>query len=122
MGSSGKPRIHLYLDDRRPCPEGFVLAKTAEECKQLLSECEVNILSLDFDLGYMEPTGDEVARFLAAELNVRSFPQEIYLHTSSDYGRLIMYQMLYPHMPAGTKLHNGSMPPAVLARAAGGAS
>lgn len=43
--------IHLFLDDYRRCPQGFTLARNAEECLLMLKECEVGILSLDFDLG-----------------------------------------------------------------------
>ena len=44
--------IHVYLDDLRPCPQGFALAKDAKECISLLQEFEVDILSLDHDLGW----------------------------------------------------------------------
>ena len=45
--------IHVYLDDLRPCPQGFTLAKDVKECISLLQECEVDILSLDHDLGWI---------------------------------------------------------------------
>lgn len=56
--------IHVYLDDYRPCPKGFVLARNAEECKLLIDSESIDILSLDYDLGWNEPTGYEVVRHL----------------------------------------------------------
>jgi|GEM_PF-153537 hypothetical protein len=107
--------INVFLDDRRPCPPGFVLARTAEECMLLLEECDVNILSLDHDLGPGEPTGYDVAAFI-----VRSgkYPREIYLHTSSDWGRSRMFQILYSNRPEGVMVHMYGMPEEVLRREA----
>lgn len=102
--------INVFLDDLRRCPEGFVLARTAEECMLLLEECEVNILSLDHDLGLGEPTGYDVARFIVER---GKYPKEIYLHTSSAMGRSRMFQLLYKHKPEGTKVHMFAMPDSV---------
>ena len=38
--------MNVYLDDVRNAPEGFVLVKTVEECKELLLNNKVNILFL----------------------------------------------------------------------------
>jgi hypothetical protein len=57
--------IHVFLDDYRPCPPGFVAAKSAEECILLLEAEEVDILSLDYDLGWGNPTGLDVVRYIA---------------------------------------------------------
>lgn len=103
--------INVYLDDYRPCPEGFTLARNAEECVLLLSEFEVNVLSLDYDLGWGQETGMDVVRKL---INSGKYPQCIYLHTSSTSGRLRMYEALYSSKPDQVKLTNGPMPPEVL--------
>jgi hypothetical protein len=107
--------INVYLDDWRKCPPGFVLARTAEECILLLEECEVNILSLDHDLGPGQPTGYDVALYVA---QTGRYPREIYLHTSSDWGRSRMFQVLYQNRPDGVKVHMYSMPEDVLRRVA----
>ncbi|PZE22197.1 cell division protein FtsJ [Paenibacillus xerothermodurans] len=99
--------IHVYLDDLRPCPQGFVPARSADECVLLLQECEVGVLSLDFDLGWGEPDGLQVVRYMVA---AERFPKEIYIHTSSDSGRSTMYQMLYQSKPDYVKLVNSPMP------------
>jgi len=103
--------IHLYLDDWRPNPKGFALARSGEECLLMLRECEVDILSLDFELGYDQMNGgDVVASMIADGLRAR----EIFLHTSSPAGRRKMYELLYAHMPEDVKVHNGPMPESVL--------
>lgn len=96
--------INIFMDDYRKRPEGFTLARTTEECLLLLRECEVNILSLDYDMGPGDYSGDEVARRIVLE---GLYPREIYLHTSSSAGRKAMYELLYTAVPEGTVLHNG---------------
>ncbi|WP_028561158.1 cyclic-phosphate processing receiver domain-containing protein [Paenibacillus pinihumi] len=98
--------IHLYLDDYRRCPEGFVLALNVKECNLLVDEEEIGILSLDFDLGWGEPTGIEVVRHI---VETGRYPKEVYLHTSSPAGKMQMYQYLSEHAPADVILHFGPM-------------
>lgn len=43
--------MNVYVDDLRDCPEGFTIARTFEEAVTLLEQHEVDILSLDHDLG-----------------------------------------------------------------------
>lgn len=107
--------IHVYLDDFRSCPKGFVLARSAEECILLLQDCDVDILSLDYDLGWHAPNGTEVAAWIA---RTGKYPKRIYLHTSSQAGRQHMYQLLYAQLPEESALFNGPMPDAVLEEAA----
>lgn len=109
--------IDVYMDDARPCPAGFVLAKDASECIELLGGCDVRVLSLDYDLGWQQPNGMEVVRYMMAE---RRFPVVIYLHTSSAEGRRRMYESLYASKPGHVRLHNGPMPDAVLREIAAG--
>lgn len=108
--------IHVYLDDYRTCPKGFVLASNAEECKQLLNLETVGILSLDYDLGWAQPTGYEVVRHIVES---GRYPEHIYLHTSSSAGRMQMYHLLSTNAPAHIQLHNGPMPDALLNEIAG---
>lgn len=103
--------IDLFLDDARRCPKGFTLARSAEECIVLLKECEVRVLSLDYDLGWDEPTGLEVARHVAAS---GDYPPVIFLHTSSPAGRRLMYELLYTNKPEHVRLYNHPMPETVL--------
>ena len=43
--------MKVYLDDLRPCPDGWILVKTVEETISLLESRHVTELSLDNDLG-----------------------------------------------------------------------
>lgn len=48
--------MNVWLDDVRPCPDGYYHVKTAEDCIDLLCRARVNSiviehLSLDHDLG-----------------------------------------------------------------------
>jgi hypothetical protein len=99
--------INVYLDDYRPCPTGFTPAKNAEECKLLLEHEEVDILSLDYDLGWGQPTGLEVARYIVES---GRYPRSIYFHTSSPEGRTQMVHLLLKHAPSHVNIHNGPMP------------
>lgn len=109
--------IHLYLDDWRACPKGFALARNAEECLLMLRECEVDILSLDFELGHGEMNGGDVTAAMVAE---KLYPKRIYLHTSSPWGRRKMYEMLYENMPSHVEVYNGPMPQELLDQIAAG--
>ncbi|RAV02406.1 cyclic-phosphate processing receiver domain-containing protein [Paenibacillus sp. YN15] len=108
--------IHVFMDDARPRPQGFTLARTAEECLLLLELEEVDLLSLDHDMGFDQPSGLEVAK----EIVRRSlFPREIYLHSSNMVARSQMFQALYPFRPEGTRIHTGPVPEELLRRIAG---
>jgi hypothetical protein len=107
--------INIYLDDMRPCPAGFVAARTAEECLTLLAECEVNLLSLDFELGYGQPNGLSVVHGLIVS---GKYPREIFVHSSSLMGRAQMVHELRSAQPEGVRIHDGPMPDNVLQAAA----
>lgn len=56
-GKGRRTLIHVYMDDLRRCPSGFTLVRTVDECIELLRISEVDILSLDYDMGPGEKTG-----------------------------------------------------------------
>ena len=70
--------INLYIDDTRPKPEGFILAKTAEEAIKIIDSENIEILSLDHDLGtnrrgQLSPTGYDLVKYICEywdELNI----------------------------------------------------
>ncbi|MDQ6418088.1 cell division protein FtsJ [Paenibacillus sp. LHD-117] len=109
--------IHVYLDDYRKCPDGFVLARNAEECKLLIDTETIDILSLDYDLGWGQPTGDEVVRHIVSS---GKYPNRIYLHTSSASGRIQMYHLLSASLPQHSQLFGGPMPQNLLDEIANG--
>ncbi|UJF35963.1 cyclic-phosphate processing receiver domain-containing protein [Paenibacillus hexagrammi] len=100
--------IHVYLDDWRSSPLGFALAKNASECILMLEECEVDILSLDHDLGYrVQETGMDVVHWI---IRTGRFPRRIYIHTSSPSAGSNMYQMLYSSKPEHVEVHPTKIP------------
>lgn len=103
--------IHVFLDDFRKCPRGFVHAKNAEECNLLIDSEAIDVLSLDFDLGWGQPTGYDVVCHLISR---GRYPQQIYLHSSSVSGRQQMYHLLSTNIPITTMLHHGPMPQSLL--------
>jgi hypothetical protein len=103
--------INVFLDDIRRCPAGFVAARSAEECLLLLSSEEVNILSLDFELGIGEPNGLYVVHGMIAG---EHYPKEVFVHSSSMLGRAQMVKALRDANPAGLVVHDGPMPAALL--------
>ena len=88
--------INLYLDDLRDCPEGFIVARNMTEAVQLFKKYNVNILSLDHDLGedenknLLESGYDFVKYFCENGL----YANAIYIHTDNPVGRENMYKTL----------------------------
>lgn len=88
--------INLYVDDLRDCPEGYEIARTFEEALNYLRTNEINILSLDHDLGVDEsgnllPTGYDLVKAICEE-GLKA--NKIYLHTDNPVGRENMHQTL----------------------------
>ncbi len=44
--------MNVYMDDQRSCPFGYVPATTVECALQMVRDYDVNILSLDFNMGW----------------------------------------------------------------------
>lgn len=88
--------INVYVDDLRLCPEGFTIARTYEEAVELLINNNVDILSLDHDLGQyndgrLRKTGYDLVKFIC-ENNIKI--NKIYLHTDNPVGKDNMYETL----------------------------
>jgi len=61
--------MKVFLDDVRPCPEGWVPAYTASEAIALIENNQVTHLSLDHDLGPEEAgTGYDVCCWLESKV------------------------------------------------------
>ncbi|WP_124118497.1 cyclic-phosphate processing receiver domain-containing protein [Paenibacillus xylanexedens] len=90
--------INIWLDDVRPAPDGWLWAKNASECYEMLSRHvgEVGILSLDHDLGdFNQPTGYDLVNAICYDLESTDLlPRSIYLHTANPVGRDNMYSAL----------------------------
>lgn len=99
--------MRLYVDDIRPCPEGFVLARSYEEAVEIILRKRIRVLSLDHDLG-QEKSGYDLCKFLVENcLDSRiEWPDEIYLHTDNPVGRNNMLQLLAHYAPEITKVRH----------------
>jgi hypothetical protein len=89
-------KINLYLDDLRDCPVGFEIARTVEEAKYYFNNFQIEILSLDHDLGVDEKgtllsTGYDLVKYICEE-GLRA--DKIYIHTDNSVGRDNMYYTL----------------------------
>ena len=88
--------INLYVDDLRDCPKGFQIARTLQDAVHLLENYDVNILSLDHDLGEdghknLLPTGYDLVKYMC-ENGLRA--NKIYIHTDNNVGRENMFKTL----------------------------
>ncbi|MCK2157249.1 MULTISPECIES: cyclic-phosphate processing receiver domain-containing protein [Exiguobacterium] len=88
--------MNIYLDDLRDCPEGFTIARTMDEAIALFEQHEVDILSLDHDLGEdnegnLLPDGYDFVKYFC-ENGLRA--KKIYIHTDNGVGRANMYETL----------------------------
>ena len=89
-------KINIYLDDCRKCPNGFVLAKNTDELMELFNNNEVNILSLDHDLGVNDnnellDTGYDFVKYFCEN---GLYADQIYIHSDNVVGRANMYETL----------------------------
>ncbi|HGH7180010.1 hypothetical protein DXB51_07525 [Bacillus cereus] len=79
--------MNVYMDDQRSCPFGYVPATTVKCALQMVRDYDVNILSLDFNMGWRQSNGlDFVDAFCEEKLYVK----EIHFHTNDVIG---MYKM-----------------------------
>lgn len=99
--------MNLYLDDLRPCPKHFTLAKNYNEAINLLNTHHFNFISLDHDLGE-KYTGYDVALYMVTN-NI--WPSNtIYIHSANPTGRFNMIKLLKQHAPPHVKIQNGPAP------------
>lgn len=89
-------KIKLYVDDLRDCPEGFVVARSFQEALYFFSHYEIELLSLDHDLGEDEkgnilPSGYDLVKHIG-EYGLKA--DTIYIHTDNPVGRENMHSSL----------------------------
>lgn len=86
--------MKVYLDDERTEPRGWFRVKTAKEAINVLKNNNVDVISLDHDLGYPDNgTGYDVLVWI--EMNVfdgNYTPPEILIHTANPSARIKMIQ------------------------------
>ena len=94
------PPKQVYLDNDRPCPAGWIPAKSAEACIAILAQGNVDAISLDHDLGGKK-TGEDVVAWMISH---KIWPKKISLHSTNPKGRAAMRKMILDNAPGSTKL------------------
>lgn len=85
--------MKVFLDDLRPTPEGWVLAKTCSEAIKFLESGEVTDISLDHDLGDENGvgTGYDVILWMECKVYLDHWkPPRIYVHSDNSSAALKM--------------------------------
>ena len=84
--------MKVYLDDLRPTPEGWVRVFWPDEAIELLKSGDVEIISLDHDLGDdKKGTGYDVVLWVEEAVVTEKFsPPEIVVHSANSVGRAKM--------------------------------
>lgn len=85
-------QLHVFLDDERPAPAGWVRAYWPAEVIQLLEAGLVRELSLDHDLGDdLRGTGYDVVLWIEEAVHTKGFtPPFISVHSANPPARLKM--------------------------------
>ena len=89
-------QIKVFLDDIREPPDlGYIHVTTPHECEVILTEGEVDVLSLDHDLGLGDnKTGYSVLEWIEREIYDSGLvpPKLIIIHTGNPPARQRMIQ------------------------------
>lgn len=116
--------VKLFVDDLRPAPEGWYLARTITEALRVLSFFEVQEVSLDHDIMHSVPHKDDppaieeavtcpenfsaVAYFLAV-MPPEKRPKRVILHTSNTAAAYAILSILQEAgIPTERKLYSPS--------------
>ena len=97
--------VNIYVDDERPTPAGFdVRTYTVEQTLAKLQTSDVDLLSLDNDLGSLHwmHEGRYIVLWLAEQLNLfgRSyFPRRVAIHSANPVAREYMAATLLRYGP-----------------------
>ncbi len=86
----------LFLDDIRPCPQGYILVRNYKDCITLLENGIFELLSLDYSLGGYH-TGYDVLTWLNAHRE--HLPQKFRIHSTHPYGEQLMRDYIENHFP-----------------------
>jgi hypothetical protein len=99
--------INVFLDDKRSAPKGFYLVRTAQQCIKVLKSENINVMSLDYNLGSREPTGYRVVKYMVRN---KLFPRKIIIHSNSPRGRSKMYDLLTQYKPKNVPIYIEPLP------------
>lgn len=112
--------MKIYLDDERSTPEGWYRCYHVWEVIKLLEENQqtnqIEVLSLDHDLGSGEPTGYEVLLWLEEKIaNSPNFqlPERILVHSANPVGKDKMKAAICSIFRLKQKQNEGRIPPEI---------
>lgn len=104
--------MKLYIDDIRPAPEGWVLARTVDEAIDLLRSQDWDVVSFDHDMAFShyareftnEKTGNDIAKLLVdlVQTGTRKAPK-CHVHSMNPVGK----QRIIATLVAGGLMHEG---------------
>lgn len=81
----------LYVDDLRPCPEGWDVARNFHEAIVMLEAVQYDEVSLDHDIasfyGNKEMTGNDVLQYLIMrKMEGHHTPSVVHVHSANPVG------------------------------------
>ena len=99
---NGVTEVSVFLDDIRKEPQGFIRTYTVNETIELIQYCQthhiqINILSLDNDLGEFERDGYKVMDWIDEECILNKdfvLPKKILVHSSNPTAKRRMEQVI----------------------------
>ncbi|MFE2994119.1 cyclic-phosphate processing receiver domain-containing protein [Nocardia sp. NPDC059246] len=101
--------MNLFVDDERPAPDGWLLAKTSGAAMAVMNGLRMGghpleLLSLDHDLGTSIATyEDETTRPIMLWMCENNWwPAELYIHTANPWGQDWLVGMARRYAPPGT--------------------
>jgi hypothetical protein len=84
-------KMNVFMDDTRPAPYQYMLAITVEESLSLVRQHDVEILSLDYNMGVKKPNGLD---FVEAFCREGLYAKEIHIHSDDVIGVMKMTERL----------------------------
>lgn len=96
--------VRLFVDDVRPAPDGFILARTVEEAKVYLEREDIIAVSLDHDMGACPECTAK-----GEHIGDMSTPETTYMnwcpHASDGYA-LVMWMIEHHRIPPLVYVHS----------------
>ncbi|MBM4603161.1 hypothetical protein GS575_09455 [Rhodococcus hoagii] len=95
--------MKLFVDDERPAPDGWFLARTEIDARNVLVPNwilgrRIESLSLDYDLGLDDETTMPILHWMRER---NSWPRELYVHTANEDAEEAMLAFIRANAPAG---------------------
>lgn len=88
--------LRLYVDDLRPCPDGWMVARDFHHAIAMLEQYEFEVVSLDHDIdsfyGMKEMTGRDILNWLIARKveGYKHVPSTVRVHSANPVGSATM--------------------------------